>query len=805
MRCFIASVLAVAGIAATLHAQSVFADLGVGTGARSHRFDLLHVDIDVRFDIPRKLVMGTVVQRMRSLDPALGHITLDAGEGMRFGRVEVDGVGARYLHHGDTLDILLPAPRTYNDTFAVVMDYEITPEKGLYFIQPDSLVPGRRRQIWTQGEAEDNRYWLPVYDYPNDRATSELRATIPSEWKLLSNGSLVSVGPGATPGTNVWHYSIGHPHSTYLIMLAAGDYLVTRDTAAGVPLEYWTYPDQPERVTPTFGRTPEVMRFFVDLLGPYPWDKYAQVVIADFMYGGMENTTATTLNDYALVDERGLVDYNTDELVAHELAHQWFGDLVTNRSWEHLWLHESYATYLAARFIGRRYGEDEFAWTMYENGRIGIRSEETRGRDPLAVGERVTANIYQRGSRVLHMLNRLVGDELFNRANRLFLQRHAYGVVETNDLKLAFEDATGLNLGWFFDQWIYRAGHPHLRVEEQWSGNKLALRVVQTQSRDSLTGLFSMPVPMEFYLADGVVRDTIWVTKEDETFTFSLPERPRFTIFDAGDALLKTLVFFRPADELMAQLGAPRMIDRYQALVDLTVAGRMPARDTRERRSVALRDLFLREPSEHVREEIVNRVSQLDSGIAGEIVRRGLGDPAAIVRRAAAENSFMIADVHLRASLLRPLLADSSYSVVTSALGMLATTDTAGLAQSLRDMKGLRGRRDRLARAWLSAALAGKYNMLADDVADYTIPPFNNETRVQALYVLAKLDTITPKIRDVISRGIMEPEQRLRTAAATVARSHLDLNTRMMLEALRDTVDGEVRETIVDVLNEKRK
>lgn len=803
MRRVLCSLSVIVLCAAAVHAQSIFDNVSYQNGARSHRFDLLHVAIDVRFDMPRRLVIGTVEHRMRSLDTKLGSISINAGTGMVFKRIVVDGVAAQHQHNGDTLDITLPAARRYGDTFTVAIDYEISPRKGLYFIQPDSLVPTRRSQIWTQGEAEDHRYWVPLYDYPNDRATTEVRATIPSSWKLLSNGRHVSTTPGAEPGTAVWHYRQERPHSTYLIMLAAGDYLVTRDTAAGVPLEYWSYPDMPARVEPTFGRTPDMMRYLVDMLGPYPWDKYAQVMIADYMYGGMENTTATTLNDYALVDRRGLIDYNPDGLIAHEIAHQWFGDMVTNRSWGHLWIHESYATYLAARYEGHRYGEDAFIKRIYDNGNIGVRSEVTRGRDPLASGNGVTANIYQRGSRVLHMLNQLVGEELFQRANRHFLERHAYGLVETNDLKLAFEDATGLNLGWFFDQWIYGAGHPQLNVEKNWKGNTLSLTVTQTQQRDSLTGLFAMPVPLEFHLKGRVVVvDTVWVSEQAQTFTFELPEEPKFVIFDAGDALLKTVTYPRPARELIAQVDAPRMIDRFHAVNDLLSrdAGLMVNARDRAASSEAVQAAFERERSEYVREAILDNITMLDTSAAVAIIRRGFGDPVADVRQAAVEKSFMITSTASRASLLRPMLTDSSYNVIAAALGMLAVTDTTGLEPALRSMKGMRGRRDRIAVSWLNAVLAGRYKSMADDVADYTIPPYGTDTRVQAFYVLTKLEATTPHVRTAVERGLREPSSRLRGAAASAARSHLDNDMRAMLQSLRESSSDDVRETIDEVL-----
>jgi len=781
-------------------AQSLFESVDYG-GARTHRFDLLHVAIDVRFDQPASEVIGSVTHRIRSLDAALGSVRLDAGKGMTFSRIAVDGVPARYEHRGDTLAIWLPSPRAYGDTFTLAIDYRVRPEKGLYFIKPDSSSPNRRQQIWTQGEAEDNRYWVPIYDYPNDRATSEVTATVRGDWKVLSNGRLVATTTNAD-GSATWHYSMEKPHATYLIMLAAGDYLVTRDTADGIPLEYWTYPEMPERVGPTFGRTPDVIRYLSRLIGvPYPWNKYAQVFIADFMYGGMENTTATTLNDYALVDQRGLIDYNPDGLIAHEAAHMWFGDLVTNRSWGHLWLHESYATYLASRYNGYRYGEEDFLKEMYDNGLSGIRADQFSGRDPIARGNGVTSNIYNRGSRVLHMLQQLVGEDIFWRANRLFLERAAYGNVETNDLKIAFEDVAGINLDWFFDQWIYKAGYPKFSIERSYAGDTLKLRVRQTQSRDSLTGLFSMPVPLEFHLRGGVVSDTIWVAKEDETFSFALGEKPSFMIFDAGDAMLKAVDFPRTDEELVAQCAAPRMIDRLLAVSALTARDSL-RRDngSLKRRSIALRDRFMREPSRFVREEIIDAVPSLDSSVAVDIVRKGLADSAAQIRRRAIDWVYLIGTRQGAARVLRPLITDTSAMVMSAAIGALSAADTTGLEDVLRGLRGQRGRRGRLATSWLNAVAAGGYKRLVDDVVGYTMAGYSNDIRSQAYFVLSRLDTTTPAVRLSIVGGLQGSSAVVRSGAAAAARRHLDSELRGMLVRLRDDLGGEERQTVDQIL-----
>ncbi len=780
------------------NAQSLF-DIDYG-GSRSHPFDLIHTALDVRFDQRAKKVVGTVRHTIRSLALSLDSIRLDADAPMLFSRITVDGVGAGYRRHDSELVIAVGA-RRYGDTFTVAIDYNVVPRKGLYFIQPDSLAADRRRQVWTQGEPDENRGWIPLYDYPNDRATSEVTVTVENGWEVLSNGVLESIRRNED-GSSTWHWNQGRPHAGYLIMLAAGDYLITRDTVDGIPLEYWTYPEHPERVKTTFGRTPDVMRYLKSLIGyPYPWEKYGQVVIADFMYGGMENTSATTLNDMVLVDQRGFLDYNPDEVIAHEAAHQWFGDLVTNRSWGHLWLHESYATYLASRYMGHRYGADVFAREMYDADKRAAGSDERNGRDPISGGQGMTENIYDRGSRVLNMLSRVVGDSLFWLSSREFLRRHEYGLVETNDLKIAFEDVTGLNLDWFFEQWIYKGGMPTYNVGWEQRDDSLYLYVKQTQVVDSLTGLFRMPVVVEAHLDNAIVADTIWVTRASDTFALALSKRPRFVIFDAGNTVLKRLEFPRSQEELTAQLNAPRTIDRLLA-VDALV--RRDSLEGKEKSAVtALAKRYYMEPFPTIREKIVEGIASFGGDEAKGVVRRALGDPDARVRRAAVENSYLI-EKGERAGALKPLLTDSSYGVIGATLAMMAATDTTGLVPYFASIKGMKGRRDRIAEAWLNAVAVGRIGPLADDVVDYTSPTFDEDTRSKAYMVLSDLDVTTLKVRRAIERGVIDTVDLIRSSAAAAARARrTDADMRAGLEKIRDASTGEPRRLVESILNDE--
>lgn len=780
-------------------AQSLWKDAAWGRGSREHPFDVLHIDIDVKIYHSRGRIAGTVTHRLRSLAQNLSEITLDCDSTMSFSRVAVDGQSVKWKHEGEKLTIAMTRPLRFDDTASVAIDYEVAPRRGMYFRYSDTSGRGLHDQVWTQGEDEDNHFWLPMYDNPNDQATSEVRATVRGDWKVLSNGVLLDTRKNSD-GTSTWHWRLDQPHAGYLIMIAAGNYLVTRDTVDGIPLEYWTYPESPERVVSTFQNTPDIIRFFNKLIGVrYPWPKYAQVMLEDFMYGGMENTSATTLNDYSLVDWRGRVEYNPDGLIAHEAAHQWFGDLITNRSWDHLWLHESYATYLASRYTLYKYGSDAFAKEMYDAGQSGIKSDQTAGRNPVSGGQGFTSNVYDRGSRILHMLNSLVGEENFWRAHRLFLERHKHGLVETRDLQIAFEDATGQNLSWFFDEWITGAGYPVYKVSWTNSGDAVKLRVQQQQDRDSLTGLFRMPIPVEVYLDGNVVRDTLLVSSADSTYSIAAKGKPRYVIFDAGDAILKEVDFQRPASELIAQLDAPRMIDRFLAVKALTTAV-----DPSEQSQIssALTRRFSVESASQVRELIVQEADVLNRDDAERIVSAGLADSVVWVRRAAVDRVESVRDTKRRAELLRPLLRDTSISVTARALRSLARIDTTGLLPTLRALRGVRGRRGNLANAWLEAAAAMRAPELMSDVLSYTARRFGADTRGRAFETLEKIPGNTQAVEDAIVAGLTDPSPTVRLAASRAARAHMTSELRRRLEGMTSKLNGDSRSTVEQVLRQ---
>ncbi len=544
--------------------------------ARSHTTDLQHIEMHIAFDEPAKKVMGTILQTLAILpqqDP-VKEIVFDAVN-MNIENVWLDnGKGKKLPLQFSTMDsaklhITLDRVHPFNVPFTVGIQYSAQPKKGMWFIEPDTFYTERPEQIWTQGEGEENRNWLPTYDYPNDKTTTDMFVTVRADQQALSNGKLVGKEKNKD-GTVTWHWNESHPYSTYLIMLGVGHYEVVTDKWRGKDVDYWVYPGWSKEAERIFGLTPKMIEFYSSRTGfPYAWEKYAQIAIADFMYGGMENVSATTLNDYVMFDKRSGVDFSSEGLIAHELAHQWFGDLVTCRSWLHTWLNESFATYFEGMFRQFQDGEDEFDEEMQGAQNAGMGAETSLGKKPIIAPNNYTANHYPRGAATLNMMRHVLGDSGWWHSIHHYLEVHQFQPVVSEDFKMAIEEATGQNLAWFFDEWLYKSGHPIYDVTYNYddAAKMLHMTVVQTQQRDTLTGTFKMPVDVELTMSDGsIILKTLHVEDSSQQFDIASPQKPMMVIFDKGNTIIKELHIHKSPNAWINQLAqAKPAIERSQA------------------------------------------------------------------------------------------------------------------------------------------------------------------------------------------------------------------------------------------------
>ncbi len=505
-----------------------------------------------------------------------GWLELDAVE-LEIERVSCADETLSFTHDGQVLRVAAPtklgtaapigAPIGAPAAAVIDIEYRATPRRGLYFVGPDQAYPDKPTQVWTQGQDEDSRYWFPCFDAPNVKCTSEVIATVPANFTVLSNGTCVADEVDADQGRRTTHWRLDVPHATYLITLVAAELSVLRETWQDTAVTYYVTPGLEDQARRTLGRTPEMLAAFSQIFGvPYPYPQYAQVFVADFIFGGMENTTATTLTDQVLLDERAALDYHVEDLVAHELAHQWFGDLVTCREWGQGWLNEGFATYSEYVWQDHARGRDEAALVVAAWRRAYLDEDKRRYRRRVATRtyeapiDVFDHHLYDKGGCILHMLRRLLGDELFWLGVRHYLETHRYRAVETRDLARSIEAATGRSVDWFFEQWVTEgAGHPELTVTCSWDPRrKLArVRVQQTHKVDDTTPVFRLPAVMRYRVGGRDVDIPLDIREADQVFFAAFDEAPTQAIFDPGKHLLAEVKVEKSLELWLAELGAP--------------------------------------------------------------------------------------------------------------------------------------------------------------------------------------------------------------------------------------------------------
>ncbi|MBI2765280.1 MAG: HEAT repeat domain-containing protein [Chloroflexi bacterium] len=521
--------------------------------------DMRHLKLEITLDVPAKTVRGTATHTLAPLNDGLRSITFDAME-LHVTAVMAAGRPAPFENDGEHLRIDLGPGRPRGEAFDIAITYEATPRVGLYFIGPDDAYPDKPTQVWSQGQDEDNRHWFPAYDFPNDKFASEMIVTVPGHWFALSNGKLLADTPDRA-GTRTFHWLQERPHSNYLVTLAAGEFSRIDASRDGLTIDYYVEPRDTEAGERTFKNTPEMVALFERVTGvAFPWDKYSQIVVRDFVFGGMENTSATTMTENILFDRKAARDFTSDPLISHELAHMWFGDLLTCRDWSHGWLNESFATYLEMLWDEQHLGIDEYRQGAIENTNLYLQERYRRPivtnifNAPLDIFDR---HLYEKGSVVIHMLRGLLGDSLFFRSIQRYCCDNQERSVVTHDLAVAIEAETGRNLEWFFDQWVFKPGHPNFKVSWSWDQDaKLAtVAVKQTHKTDDGTPVFRVPVTIDFRVARAKPSEfRVEITEPEHTFVFPLPRKPDVCRFDPHNFVLKELDFEKSVGELRLEL-----------------------------------------------------------------------------------------------------------------------------------------------------------------------------------------------------------------------------------------------------------
>jgi aminopeptidase N len=640
-----------------------------------------HIFLDLALDIPNKSFQGTCTIILTPVRAGIKQLTLDAVD-LQIDSVLVNNVSQPFDYDRQQLTIRLLNP-TEEKPIEIAIAYSVkNPQRGLYFISPDEHYPNKPTQVWTQGEDEDSRFWFPCFDYPGQLATSEIRVRVPKQYIAISNGEAIATEE--IEEDRIYHWSQKQIHPTYLMTLAVGDFAELKDQWNDIPVTYYVEKGREADGMRSMGKTPRAIEFFSQKYGyAYPFPKYAQVCVDDFIFGGMENTSTTLLTDRCLLDERATLDNrNTESLVVHELAHQWFGDLVVIKHWSHAWIKEGMATYSEVLWTEYEYGKDEAAYYLLGEARSYIEEDATRYRRPIVTNvyreaiELYDRHLYEKGACVYHMIRTILGDELFDKAIHTFVRDNAHKTVETVDLLRAIEKTTGYNLMFLFDQYVFRGGHPEYKISYSWDGdnNFAKLTVTQTQSEKEL---FDLRIPIGFGYADNRTQTfTFRIHEKEQTFYIPLEKKPDFISFDVGNNFLKTVTLEYPISELKAQLKYDSdPVSRIYAATAVAKKGGLEA-------IAALSEALTQDPFWGVRVEAAKQLAKIQLDQAGASLIKGLQDENPKVRRAVVEALGEIKNFECYEAIKNVLeKGDASYYVEASAARSLGGMVTGNLKE----------------------------------------------------------------------------------------------------------------------------
>ena len=754
--------------------------------ARSREYDLQNTRLEMRFDTAKRKVIGTVTHTLAPLREGVKQIEFDSVD-LTIASVVVGGKPVRFETAQGKLRVELPAAAKAGQAMNVQIKYEGQPRQGMYFILPDKNYPTRPIQIWSQGESLETRSFVPIYDYPNDLTTSETVITVPKTWTTLSNGRLMSVKDTAD-GMKTWTWRQGQRHATYLISVVAGEFDETKDTWRNIPVTYYVPRGRAERIPPTFDHTKAMLDYFSEKFGVlYPWDKYAQIAVEEH-FGGMEHTSATTLAAGSLVNPKLAPEYHdpADDLVAHELAHQWFGDLVTCKDWGEMWLNEGFASYAEELWDEKQYGKEMVEFDIWQRRNQWLQGQRAY---PLPLVNRgfkdiseTFANVYGKAAVVIHMLRQELGDEDFFRGLKHYLEKNRHQNVTAADLASSIEEATGKNVDLFFDQWVYGAGAPKFEVSTSYdaAAKQLKMDVKQMQKVEGKVGLFNVPVEVEVTTAAGRKSYPIQVSQASQSFTFPAESKPLMVLFDKGNKVLKAIEFPRSADELIYQLkNAEHVADRLDAARALGDPKLGDAGVT------ALGDAVRTDKFRGVRSEAVRSLGKIGGAAAQKQITTALADTEPAVRQLAVQQmgSFK-EDPSVPAQLEKIYQEEKTYRVRAAALGALAQQKATGAFDVLKAAAATESPDDTLR----AAALRGM-GTLGDDRASpillewsATGKPFS--VRAAAIGSLGNLDKNNHAVTQALASYLNEPYRQIQLATVLALGHRGDPDAVSALEAL---------------------
>ena len=650
--------------------------------------DLVHTKLEVRFDYDKSYLYGKEWLTLQPHFYPTDSLLLDA-KGMEIKELSMMKGTTRsplkYTYDGMQLNVKLDKTYQGKESYTIYIDYISKPNevkakgsaaindaKGLYFINPKGEEKNKATQIWTQGETEANSVWMVTIDKPNQKTTEEITMTVPDKYVTLSNGLLKSQKKNPD-GTRTDYWKMDLPHAPYLFFMGVGDYSITKDTYKGKEVSYYVEKEYSPVARKIFGYTPEMIKFFSDKLGvDYPWAKYSQIVGRDYVSGAMENTTATLHQESAYQNARQLTEANTwESVIAHELFHQWFGDLVTAESWTNITVNESFANYSEYLWYEYKYGKDKADEHNFDDmqGYLFSESEEKDlVRFYYADKEDVfDAVSYNKGGRILNMLRNYVGDDAFFKSLNYYLTVNKFKAGEAGLLRLAFEEVTGKDLNWFWNQWYYGSGHPKLDISYNYDQPGIAKVIIaQTQNTGKI---FQLPIAIDVYNGASKTRTNVWVKNRVDTFSFPYTQKPDLINVDGDKVLLAEKTDHKTEANYIAQYNFAKLyMDRREAL------------DSFAKRSMPEIAKGLRDKFAPLRASTINKISGMPYK-TDPVVIEGIEEIAKNDRdkkaRAAAIKFLAKTKNAKYLSLYQANVSDSSYSIAGASLEGLLGLDSA--------------------------------------------------------------------------------------------------------------------------------
>ncbi|MCA9235198.1 MAG: HEAT repeat domain-containing protein [Planctomycetales bacterium] len=760
--------------------------------------DVLHIKLDVTPDFRRRSIAGTATLRFAPIAKPLHTLRLDA--------VDLDVTAVRssqavkdFAVDRESLTIVFAEPVPVDAEAWVEIDYSAEPKKGLYFRTREMGFREEDEHLWSQGEPHEARHWYPAFDYPNEKSSTEVLLHVPADMTALSNGRLLGETTDEAGGLKTVHWRQDKPHANYLLCVVAGRLAKLEKQLGDLPLAFFTQPSLAEHAANSFADTADIIDFYQQETGvKYPWDKYYQSTISDFMWGGMENTSLTTLTQETLFDDATENVYTSRDLDAHETAHQWFGNYVTCKDWSHLWLNEGFATFYTLLYEGHKSGRDAMLYGLYTDARDRVLPQGD-DRRPIVYRqyrrpfEQFDFRAYPKGSWVLHMLRSQLGDELYRRSIHSYLGRHAWGAVETEDLRESFEDVTGRTLDRFFDQWVYHAGHPKLKVSFKWLADEQLghVHVEQEKSTDAAAHWFDFPVTLRFVVDGKTIDEDVEIDDHQHDFYVRLPGKPQIVRFDPDYSVLAEVEFDKPDAMLIAQLG-----DQSDVIGRVLACAALGKRKT-AKSIAALKEALNNDPFFGVREEAAEALYAIRTDESFAALLDSRAQPDARVRHKVVQMIGRNYRPEAREAMLDVAANDANPALVASAIRALGKHGGPEVHAAIRTaLASETFGNEPVGAAFQAIERLHDPALQADVIATLTarrdeLRPAELELGLRALAAISDDDAHRDAAFDLLASYLTHPRDQLKRLAVDSLGQLGDERARAILEPLAVNPDGD--------------